>query len=64
MADLLVLLRPVEACINRMAQVLAENLEETSHAGKQRMASVSRNERLAKTPEPPSPKANETEPSV
>ena len=58
MADLLVLPRP--AC--RMAQALAEKLEQTGLAEKERVASVPQREQLASTPKLPLPKGKE--PSV
>ena len=39
-----------------MAQVSAEKLKHTRPAEKERVASVPQKERLARTPEPPSPK--------
>ena len=45
----------------RMAQASAEKLEHTGRAEKVRVASVPRREQLARTPEPPLPKAKETE---
>ena len=46
----------------RIAQALAEKLEHTGPAEKERMASVPQREQLASTPEPPLPKGKE--PSV
>ena len=46
----------------RMAQTLAEKLEHTGPAEKERVASVPQREQLASTPEPPLPKGKE--PSV
>ena len=48
----------------RMAQALAEKLEQTGPAEKERVASVSQREQLARTPEPPFPQGKGTEPSV
>ena len=48
----------------RMAQALAEKLEQTGPAEKERVASVSQREQLASTPEPPLPKGKRIEPSV
>ena len=47
-----------------MAQVLAEKLEHTGPAEKERVPSVLQREQLASTPEPPLPKVKGTEPSV
>ena len=47
-----------------MAQASAENLEHTGPAEMKRVASVSQNEQLARTLEPPLPKGKGTEPSV
>ena len=47
-----------------MAQALAEKLEQTRPAGKERVASVPPREQLESTPEPPLPKGKGTEPSV
>ena len=46
----------------RMAQALAEKLEHTGPAEKERVASAPQREQLARTPEPPLPKGKE--PSV
>ena len=48
----------------RISQVLAEKLEHTRFAEKERVASVPRREQLARTPEPLLPKGIRTEPSV
>ena len=48
----------------RMAQALAEKLEHTGPAEKEKVASVPQREQLARTPEPPVPKGKGTEPSV
>ena len=48
----------------RMAQASAEKPEHTGPAKKERVASVPQKEQLARTPEPPLPKAKGTEPSV
>ena len=48
----------------RMAQALAEKLEHTGPAEKERVASVLQREQLASTPEPPLSKGKGTEPSV
>ena len=47
-----------------MMQVLAEKLERTGPAEKERVASVPQREQLARTPEPPLQKGKGTEPSV
>ena len=47
-----------------MAQALAEKLEHTGPAEKERVASVPQREQLARTTEPPLPKGKGTEPSV
>ena len=47
-----------------MAQVSAEKLEHTGPAEKEKVASVTQREQLARTPEPPLPKAKGIEPSV
>ena len=49
---------------SRMAQALAEKLEQTGPAENERVASVPQREQLASTPEPPLPKGKGTEPSV
>ena len=48
----------------KMAQALAEKLEHTGPAEKERVASVAQREQLASTPEPSLPKGKGTEPSV
>ena len=48
----------------RMAQALAEKLEHTGPAKKERVASVPQREQLARMPEPLLPKGKGTEPSV
>ena len=48
----------------RMAQALAEKLEQTGSTEKERVASVQQREQLARTPEPPLPKEKQTERSV
>ena len=45
-----------------MAQVSAEKLQHTGPAEKERVASVPQREQLARTPEPPLPKAKGIEP--
>ena len=52
----------LRAC--RMAQASAEKLKHTGPSEKERVASESQREQLARTPEPPSPKGKGTEPSV
>ena len=47
-----------------MAQALAEKLEHTGPAEKERMASVPQRKQLARTPEPPLPRGEGTERSV
>ena len=47
-----------------MMQALAEKLEHTGPAEKERVASVPQREQLTKTPELPLPKGKGTEPSV
>ena len=47
-----------------MAQASAEKLEHTGPAEKERVASVSQREQLARMPEPHLPKGKRTEPSV
>ena len=47
-----------------MAQALAEKLEHTGQAEKERVASVPQREQLASTPEPPLPRGKGTEPFV
>ena len=47
-----------------MAQASAEKLEHTWPTEKERVASVSHREQLARTPEPPLPKGKGAEPSV
>ena len=47
-----------------MEQALAEKLEHTGHAEKERMASMPQRERFASTPEPSLPKEKGTEPFV
>ena len=47
-----------------MAQALAEKLEHTEPAEKERVASVPQREQLARTSKPPLPKGKGTEPSV
>ena len=46
----------------RMAQASAEKLEQTEFAEKERVASVTQREQLARTREPPLPKGKGTEP--
>ena len=48
----------------RMAQTLAEKLEDTGPAEKERVASMPQRKQLASTPEPPLPKGKGTESSV
>ena len=48
----------------RMAQASAEKLEHTGPAEKERVASVSQRDQLARTPEPPLSKGKGTKPSV
>ena len=48
----------------RMVQVLAEKLEHTGPAEKERVASVPQNEQLASVPEPPLSKRKGTESTV
>ena len=48
----------------RMGQALAEKLEHTGPAEKERVTSVPQREQLASTPEPPLPKGKGTESSV
>ena len=47
-----------------MAQASAEELEHIGSAEKEKVASVSQQEQLECTPEPPLPKGNGTKPSV
>ena len=47
-----------------MAQILAEKLEHTGPAKKERVTLVPQREQLTSTLEPPLPKEKETEPSV
>ena len=47
-----------------MAQASAEKLEHAGPAEKERVASLPQIEQLARTPEPPLPKEEKTEPSV
>ena len=62
MADLLVLPRPAKSVQNGAG--FSEKLEHTGPAEKERVASVPQREQLARTPEPPLPKGEGTEPSV